>query len=143
MSCNGTTPCPSWSATPVSVALTATDNSGGSGVAATYYTTDGSTPTSSSTLYTQPFTVSTTSTVQFFSVDNAGNAETVKPQLVQIDTVPPTTSISCNGTSCQVSYALPVQVTLSRDRQRGWLGGGGDVLHRPTGATRRSAGPPL
>ena len=34
-----------------------TDNAGGSGVDKTYYTTDGSTPTTASTLYTGPFTV--------------------------------------------------------------------------------------
>ena len=41
----------------VTVKLAATDT-GGSGVAATYYTTDGSTPTTTSPTYTAPFTLS-------------------------------------------------------------------------------------
>src|SRR6266487_5967955 len=57
MSCNSGT-CSSWFNSPVSVALAATDNQGGSGVSATYYTTDGSTPTTSSTMYTGLSTVS-------------------------------------------------------------------------------------
>src|SRR5438874_4956331 len=73
-----------WYQSAVTITTSATDNPGGSQVMASYYTTDGSTPTASSTLYTGAFTVSTTSTVQFFSVDNAGNAESIKSQQVQI-----------------------------------------------------------
>ncbi|MFZ0180972.1 MAG: chitobiase/beta-hexosaminidase C-terminal domain-containing protein [Candidatus Dormiibacterota bacterium] len=111
--CNGLVCGTGWYNTAVQVALTATDNVGGSGVAATYYTTDGSTPTTASTVYTAPFTVSSTATVKFFSTDKVGNTEAVKSQAIQVDTVPPTTSISCNSTTCQATYALPVQVGLS------------------------------
>src|SRR5207248_442594 len=83
IACNGALCSSGWYHAPVTVTLSATDP-GGPGVSATYYTTDGSTPTASSTLYTGAFTVSTTSTVQFFSVDNAGNAESIKSQQVQI-----------------------------------------------------------
>jgi peptidoglycan/xylan/chitin deacetylase (PgdA/CDA1 family) len=82
ISCNGA-PCGSTAYTgPVTVTLTATDNPGGYGVAKTYYTTDGSTPTTSSTVYTGPFTVKQNATVQFFSTDLAGNAEQPKSQAV-------------------------------------------------------------
>ncbi len=84
VACNGAACSLGWYQAPVSVTMSATDNPGGSQVMASYYTTDGSTPTASSTLYTGAFTVSTTSTVQFFSVDNAGNAESIKSQQVQI-----------------------------------------------------------
>ncbi len=47
----------------VSIALAATDT-GGSGVAATYYTTDGTTPTTSSTAYSGPFTLNTPGTTK-------------------------------------------------------------------------------
>jgi peptidoglycan/xylan/chitin deacetylase (PgdA/CDA1 family) len=82
ISCNGAA-CSSTAYTgPVTVTLSATDNPGGYGVANTYYTTDGSTPTTSSTVYTGPFTVKQNSTVQFFSTDLAGNAEQPKSQAI-------------------------------------------------------------
>jgi Chitobiase/beta-hexosaminidase C-terminal domain len=74
IACNGS-PCTNTSYTgPVTVTLSATDNPGGWGVANTYYTTDGSAPTTSSTVYTGPFTVKQNTTVRFFSTDLAGNA---------------------------------------------------------------------
>jgi peptidoglycan/xylan/chitin deacetylase (PgdA/CDA1 family) len=99
LSCNGTT-CATWYAGSTSISLSATD-SGGSGLARTVYTTNGSTPTQTNgTTYTAPFTVSATTTVRYRSFDVVGNAEAVQSQLVQIDTVAPTTSITCNGGNC-------------------------------------------
>ncbi len=72
---------------PVTVTLTATDNPGGWGVAHTYYTTDGSTPTTSSNVYTGPFTIHGPTAVQFFSADLAGNAEQVNTQQVNVNVV--------------------------------------------------------
>ena len=58
---------------------------GGSGVAATYYTTDGSTPTTSSPTGQPRRSRSTaTTTFKFFSVDNAGNVEPVQTLQVQV-----------------------------------------------------------
>jgi hypothetical protein len=84
ISCNGTACAKNWYRSAVSVALTATDV--GAGVAATRYTTDGTTPTSSNgTIYTgQPFTVAATTTVYFRSFDNAGNGEAVKSATIKI-----------------------------------------------------------
>src|SRR5207245_7305676 len=78
-----------------------------------YYTTDGSTPTTSSTVYAGPFQLNTPSTynVQFFSTDRAGNAEPVQSQ--QIILVPVTTKVSLtfdNGTVSQ--YTLGFQQAL-------------------------------
>jgi peptidoglycan/xylan/chitin deacetylase (PgdA/CDA1 family) len=72
---------------PVTVTLSAADNTGGWGVASTYYTTDGSTPTTSSSVYTGPFTVHGPTTVKFFSADLAGNDEQVNAQQVNVQTV--------------------------------------------------------
>jgi peptidoglycan/xylan/chitin deacetylase (PgdA/CDA1 family) len=70
----------------VTVTLSATD-SGSAGVDKTFYTTDGSTPSTSSTVYSRPFTIKQPTTVNFFSTDLAGNAEPVKTQELQIATV--------------------------------------------------------
>jgi chitodextrinase len=99
---------------PVQVTLSATDNAGGSGVQAIYYTTDGSDPTTSATRtqYTSAFTVSATTTVKFYSVDVAGNAESVQSTTISItsggDTIPPTapTNLAANAVS-------PTQINLS------------------------------
>jgi len=112
IACGGA-PCTGWYAGSTQVSLAATDNIGGSGVANTYYTTDGSTPTTSSTRYTGPFTLNGTSTVKFFSTDTQGNAETPKSQLVQVDGAPPTTSAACNGSACSGWYSGTVSMTLS------------------------------
>lgn len=87
ISCNGS-PCQSTPYyKPVQVALTATDNPGGFGVDKTYYTTDGSDPTTSSNVYTGPFTLNQPATVKFFSTDLAGNSEQVNTQQLQTNTV--------------------------------------------------------
>jgi hypothetical protein len=60
------------------VTLSCTDT--GSGCAATYYTTDGTQPTTASNLYTGPITLTGTTVLQFFSVDVAGNQEAIRRQ---------------------------------------------------------------
>jgi peptidoglycan/xylan/chitin deacetylase (PgdA/CDA1 family) len=124
ISCNGS-PCQTSAYTStVSVALAATDT--GTGVASTHYTTDGSTPTLSSPAYTGPFPAAQTTTVNYASWDNAGNAETAHSQTITLaqapDTTPPTTTISCNGAPCSsTGYTAPVTVTLSAtDNPGGW-----------------------
>ena len=89
IACNGGACSAGTYTAPVTVSLTATDNSGGSGVKATYYTTNGATPATSSTVYGGAFTISVTSTIRFFSVDNAGNSETARSQKVTIAGDPP------------------------------------------------------
>jgi hypothetical protein len=98
----------------VSATLTATDNSGGSGVKEIRYTTNGSNPTSSSTRYTGPISVSSTTTIKYRAWDNAGNAEATKSQTISIDKTAPTSSIQCNAASCTSGfYNSAVSATLS------------------------------
>jgi hypothetical protein len=89
--CNGSVCASTPYASPLTVSLSATD-SGGSGVARTAFTTDGSDPTSSPTAatYSSPISVTRTSTIRWASTDVAGNAESVKSQAVQVSTQPPT-----------------------------------------------------
>jgi peptidoglycan/xylan/chitin deacetylase (PgdA/CDA1 family) len=87
ISCNGAACQSAPYYQPVTVSLSATDNPGGWGVANTYYTTNGTTPTTSSPVYTGSFTIHGPATVEFFSTDLAGNAEQVHTQQIGVDTV--------------------------------------------------------
>jgi hypothetical protein len=91
-------------------------------VASTRYTTDGTDPTTSQSAltYTQPFSVSQTTTVRFASIDVAANQEAAQSQQIQvasapIDTTAPTTSITCNASTCSTGWykAIPVTVSLA------------------------------
>src|SRR5262249_44567009 len=86
--------------TTQTVTLAPTDSA--SGVAATYYTIDGSTPTTSSSQGTSiALTSEGTYTIKYFSVDKVGTAESVKPAgtTICIDkTAPaPTNVVLANG----------------------------------------------
>jgi peptidoglycan/xylan/chitin deacetylase (PgdA/CDA1 family) len=97
----------------VTVTLSGSDT-GGSGLKNIRYTTNGSTPTASSPVYTGPITVSSTSTIRWRAEDNVGNLESIRSQVISIDKVKPTSSIRCNGSTCSSStYSRPVSVTLS------------------------------
>ena len=123
ISCNSA-PCSStYYTVSVSVSLAATDNSGGSGVQQIRYTTDGSTPTATSgTVYSGPFSLSSTTTVKYRAFDNAGNAEAVNAPLIRIDTVAPTSTISCNGSPCASAYNASVSVSLAATDNSGGSG---------------------
>ena len=58
-----------------------------------YYTTDGSTPNQSSSVYSGPLVVTTTTTIRFFNVDDTGYVEQVQSATYVIDMVPPTIMI--------------------------------------------------
>jgi peptidoglycan/xylan/chitin deacetylase (PgdA/CDA1 family) len=120
--CGGTACSTGWYTEPVDVAMTATDT-GGSGLEAIRYTTDGSGPSLESPVYGSPFTVSSTTSVRFQAWDNAGNAETVQSQQIRIDSAAPTSSIACDGTACSASsYSSPVTVTLAASDNAGGSG---------------------
>lgn len=88
---------------PVSITLSCTDGSG-SGCANTYYTTDGSTPTTLSPSGTN-FTLSGdgTYTIKYFSVDNAGNTESVKTGSHQVIINSTAPSVAPTGVPIDIS----------------------------------------
>jgi hypothetical protein len=104
------TPAGGFFAADVSVQLSC-DDANGSGCAATYYTTNGSSPTPASTLYTGPVLLTTTTTLKFFSVDAVGHAGPVVTQEYTFDRTAPTTGASPAGGS----YDAVQNVTLSCD----------------------------
>jgi hypothetical protein len=78
-----------WQKTPAQVGLTATDNAGGSGVAATYYQIDGA----AQQTYIAPFTLADGAhSVTYWSVDAAGNVEAVHGGYADVDSKAPTAS---------------------------------------------------
>ena len=104
------------------VTLTCYDSSG-SGCDKTYFTTDGTTPTTSSSVYSSPISISATTTLKYFSTDNVGSSETVKTQIYSIDTIPPTGSIAINSgatttTSTNVTLTLNCSDTNGCSRMK-------------------------
>ena len=62
-----------------------------------YYTTDGSTPTNTSTLYSGPIMVSKNTTLRYIAIDEAGNISSVYTQTYTIDKTIPTASANVKG----------------------------------------------
>ncbi|EBP5561714.1 hypothetical protein XR19_24925, partial [Salmonella enterica] len=114
ISCNGTACKSTGYTTAVSVTLSAADATGGSGLASTHYTTDGTDPTLASPTYTTALSMTSTATVKFRSWDKAGNVEATQSQLVTVDATAPVTTASCNGGACvSTGYTSAVSVTLA------------------------------
>ena len=123
----------------VRVTLTAADEEGGSGVARTNYRLDGGEPTP----YSEPFTVSEPGdhTVEYWSVDEAGNQETAKSIEFTIEEPTDPDAPTVRGFADPSSGAAPLRVQFSstgRDPQGGALiydwdfgDGGGSVKQSP------------
>ncbi|MBW1808462.1 MAG: chitobiase/beta-hexosaminidase C-terminal domain-containing protein [Deltaproteobacteria bacterium] len=130
-------------ATAVSVSLNCSDGNG-SGCLATFYTTDGSTPDQSSSVYSSAISISADTVLKFLSVDNAGNEESVRTESYTIggtvDTTAPVTtaapvggsytaaqnvSLTCNdgaGSGCAATYYTtdgsdPTSASTARGRR--------------------------
>ncbi len=89
-----------WVSTDVTVSVTATDNPGGSGVAALRYSLNGA---PDATLTTQPFTfvvsADGTNTILYRAVDASGNVEATRTAIVLIDKTPPVGPSTLNYSS--------------------------------------------
>src|SRR4029077_2682970 len=94
----------------VTVTLGASDAT--SGVAASYYSLDGGATWQT---YSAPFDVTTqgSTTVEFYSVDTAGNSETVELDSVLIDGVPPITTAGISGTAGTNGWYTSASVSIS------------------------------
>jgi hypothetical protein len=87
---NPISPASGWFVTSgIPFAFDATDNAGGSGVAATYYTIDGGDPQTYGQSFSEDLSDGTHQ-VTYWSVDEAGNEETHSAFEINLDTVPPT-----------------------------------------------------
>src|SRR5579885_1055759 len=111
-----------WNNSAVQVTLSAFDfpiGPNSSGVNATYYTVDshlcGLPPLVFFCSYTSPLTIGGEGqhTVDFHSVDNAGNTEAIEATAANIDLTSPHTAASLSGTQNGGGYTSPVQVTLA------------------------------
>jgi len=106
------------SATPAGGTFNATQSVtlASAGSSAIYYTVNGDTPTTSSTLYTGAISVSTTTTLKALAVDTATNQSGVMTEVFTIDTGAPTissiTSSTGNG-SYKAGSAINVSLTFS------------------------------
>ena len=76
-----------------------------------YFTTDETTPDTTSEIYSSYITISQNTTLKFFAVDLAENVESVKTEVYTIDSVAPTTTASPAGGN----YSSAQQVTLTAD----------------------------
>ena len=99
-----------WFAAAVTVTLSATDNL--SGIANSFYRVDGG----ATQTYASPFSITSDGnhSVEYWSVDVAGNIETHHTRIVRIDSTKPVTQASVSGTAgTNEWYRSAVQVSLS------------------------------
>ncbi len=114
-----TTPAPTGGTYNSGQSVTLTCNDGaGFGCDKIYYTTDGTTPTTSSPVYSSTINVSVSTTLKFFAKDFGGNSETVKTENYTIDTTPPAGTITINSGAASTN-SLNVTLTLTCDDASG------------------------
>jgi glycosidase len=97
---------------PITVTLTA---SLGNPPYQIYYTTNGTTPTTASTLYTGPFTLSTAATVKAFCVDNSSQTSSVVSAAYTFVVPAPTLTFSPPGGNFTTP---PISVTITASSPR-------------------------
>lgn len=93
---------------PRDVSLNCADpGKNGAGCDFTYYTTNGKKPTAASNLYSSPITISETTLLKYFSVDNSGNVESVKTAIFNFGWAIPFTH-----TGIRAAYAINEKLSL-------------------------------
>jgi peptidoglycan/xylan/chitin deacetylase (PgdA/CDA1 family) len=116
--CNAALCSTGWYRAAPTISFSATDT-GGTGVAGTHYTTDGSSPTLSSPLYLGPFPVAATTTVKYRSWDEAGNAEAVRSVTLKVDTASPSVAIASPVAGATVSGPKVTVTVNASDAESG------------------------
>src|SRR3989449_535481 len=109
-SASGSSGANSWYTSPVTVTLTATDDS--SGIAAIHFRTDSGAWQS----YVSPFTVPSDGShaIEYYSTDSSGNNEALRTVTVKIDSTAPSSLVALAGTqAADGSYISSVDVTLA------------------------------
>ena len=97
------------SSTALTVNLTAVDDVDANPVI--YYTTDGSTPNTSSAKYTAPISVSTTTTLRFVAVDGVGNTSPVQTETYNVKS-DVYVNVSTSGTASHVGDVVEYKFKL-------------------------------
>jgi hypothetical protein len=109
---SGTAGTNGWYTSNVQVALTATDNPGGSGAKQIVYSATGAQPIASTTIASAsaviPVTADGQTILTFAATDNAGNAETPKSVTVKVDKTP----ASCALTAVIAGPPKQLQITV-------------------------------
>jgi hypothetical protein len=90
-----------------------------------YYTTNGTTPTTSSAVYSAPLTISSTTTLKYFSKDPAGNTEAINTQTYTITVIADSGSI-VQSTPGTYTHTFTSNATVTLNYLKGAGGGGGD-----------------
>ena len=81
-----------------------------------YYTLNGSIPTTTSTKYTGPITIGSTTTLKFLASDLAGNKSPIYTQIYTIDKVAPkVSSTSPTNNNIRVSLTAPITIKFSKN----------------------------
>ena len=85
-----------------------------------YYTLNGTTPTSKSTLYTKPITISSTSTLKYIAIDAANNKSAIYVQNYVIDkTAPKVASTTPVNNAKGVSLTAPITIKFNEKINKG------------------------
>ena len=81
-----------------------------------YYTINGTNPTTTSTKYSGPITISSTTTLKFLAVDTIGNKSPIYTQIYTIDKVAPkVSSTSPTNNAIGVSLTSPITIKFSEN----------------------------
>ncbi len=112
----------------------ACDDGAGAGCASTYYTTDGSDPDTSATVYDTAIAIDTDTILKFFSVDLDANRETTRSASYIIDRLTPTVSATPPGGTFPGTVFVSLNCTD--------VGSGCAAIHYTTDNSEPTAGSP-